>query len=92
MQRALFDLSPYHRLAHQRAYPPTLLTTSLSDDRVHPAHALKVHARLTYLEQPVWLLAPEEGGHSGNATQEQLAEETALMVRFFETHLTSMAQ
>ncbi len=29
-----------------RNYPPALITTNLSDDRVHPAHALKFYAKL----------------------------------------------
>ena len=86
-QRALYDLSPYHRIAHQRTYPATLLTTSLSDDRVHPAHAFKTYARLQQLEQASWLYCPEDGGHTGNTTQEELADETAVIMTFFAKQL-----
>ena len=89
MQRALYDLSPYHRIAHQRTYPATLLTTSLSDDRVHPAHAFKTYARLQQLEQASWLYCPEDGGHTGNTTQEELADETAVIMTFFAKQLAN---
>ncbi|MFM8803161.1 MAG: prolyl oligopeptidase family serine peptidase, partial [Planctomycetia bacterium] len=38
--------SPYHNLDAAREYPPILITTSTRDDRVHPAHARKMTARL----------------------------------------------
>lgn len=87
IREALAELSPLHQLQENINYPSTLITTSLSDDRVHPAHAFKTHARLQDLGQDVWLFAPADGGHSGNSTQEQLAEETALVMSFFEQHL-----
>ena len=43
-KRWLGELSPYHNLSDDVPYPPALITTSLSDDRVHPAHALKFYA------------------------------------------------
>lgn len=88
VRATLAALSPYHNLQDNMTYPKTLLTTSFSDDRVHPAHALKTHARLQELQQAAWLLCPEDGGHSGNGTQDQLAEETALILRFFEQQLS----
>ncbi len=45
-KRLLGELSPYHNLSDGIDYPPALITTSLSDDRVHPAHALKFYAKL----------------------------------------------
>ncbi len=82
IQAALQALSPYHQLAQGSNYPPVLLTTSLSDDRVHPAHALKFYARLRALKQHAWLYAPAHGGHSGNGTQAQTADELATVLQF----------
>ena len=75
-------LSPYHNLHKNRHYPPALITTNLSDDRVHPAHALKFHARLRETGTPSRLYAPESGGHTGNASQEEVAAELAAVLSF----------
>ena len=75
--------SPYQNLSGSLNYPPALITTSLADDRVHPAHALKLHAKLR--QNPAaqsWLYAPENGGHTGNGTQEETAAELACVFSF----------
>lgn len=79
----LTELSPYHQLDSEQHYPPAFITTSLTDDRVHPAHALKFYAKLNK-QQPesAWLYAPETGGHTGNSTQESTAEELAAVLCF----------
>ncbi|MGZ8994242.1 MAG: prolyl oligopeptidase family serine peptidase, partial [Burkholderiaceae bacterium] len=38
--------SPYQNVRKQAIYPPTLFVTSTRDDRVHPAHARKMFARM----------------------------------------------
>ncbi|SSY70912.1 prolyl oligopeptidase family serine peptidase [Alysiella crassa] len=79
----LEKLSPYHQLSDSLNYPPALITTSLSDDRVHPAHALKFYAKLRDNPQvKSWLYAPNTGGHTGNATHEQTAHELATVFAF----------
>ncbi|MDO5058873.1 MAG: prolyl oligopeptidase family serine peptidase [Neisseria sp.] len=66
----------------EHRYPPALITTSLSDDRVHPAHALKFYAKLRGTSLQSWLYAPENGGHTGNGTQAETAAELACVLRF----------
>ncbi len=75
-------ISPYHALGQQPTYPPALITTNLSDDRVHPAHALKFFAKLQELQQPSHLYAPSTGGHTSSSTQMQLAHELATLLTF----------
>ncbi|MDO4998067.1 MAG: prolyl oligopeptidase family serine peptidase [Neisseria sp.] len=84
MREYLANLSPYHQLASDKQYPPALISTSLSDDRVHPAHALKFYAKLAQHSDKTWLYAPETGGHSGNSTQEQTAADLACVLRFLQ--------
>ncbi|MBF0804026.1 S9 family peptidase [Neisseria sp. 19428wB4_WF04] len=84
---ALAALSPYHRLSDGRTYPPALITTSLSDDRVHPAHALKFYAKLRRSSPRTWLYAPADGGHTGNTTQEATAAEFACILQFLNETL-----
>ncbi|MER6099006.1 prolyl oligopeptidase family serine peptidase [Streptomyces sp. NPDC001728] len=75
----LHDLSPYHRLAADRAYPPVLLMTSTRDDRVHPGHARKTAARLRELGHPVLFHENTGGGHAGAGDNEQAAHNSALV-------------
>jgi len=70
--------SPYHNLDAAREYPPILITTSTRDDRVHPAHARKMTARLRELEKPVLYYENIEGGHGGAADNRQRAFMDAL--------------
>ena len=44
--RALYAYSPLHNVRPDTAYPPILVTTGASDDRVVPAHAMKFVATL----------------------------------------------
>ena len=83
-REALAALSPYHHVGKQADYPPALITTSFSDDRVHPAHALKFYAKLRETSPKSWLYAPAGGGHTGNGTQAQTAAELACVLRFLQ--------
>jgi prolyl oligopeptidase len=64
-------------------YPKVLFTTSTRDDRVHPAHARKMVARM--LEQghkDVLYYENMEGGHGGAADNSQRAQLQALRFEF----------
>lgn len=88
MHDYLTQFSPYHCLNDNQSYPPALISTNLSDDRVHPAHALKFYARLRRTPHArVWLYAPDEGGHTNNSTQEQIAAELACVFCFLNKHI-----
>lgn len=84
----LRELSPYHRLAADRVYPPVLLMTSTRDDRVHPGHARKTAARLRELGHRVLLHENVGGGHAGAGDNEQTAHNEALLHTFLWRHLT----
>ncbi|MFF8275885.1 prolyl oligopeptidase family protein [Streptomyces lateritius] len=83
----LRDISPYHRLSADRAYPPVLLMTSTRDDRVHPGHARKTAARLRELGHEVLLYENTGGGHAGAGDNEQAAHNNALLHTFLWRHL-----
>ncbi|WP_405719731.1 prolyl oligopeptidase family protein [Streptomyces sp. NBC_00046] len=87
----LRELSPYHRITADRAYPPLLLTTSTRDDRVHPGHARKTAARLRELGHPVLFHENTGGGHAGASDNEQSAHNEALMHTFLWQHLAPEA-
>jgi prolyl oligopeptidase len=69
------------------AYPPLLLTTSTRDDRVHPAHARKMAARMHALgHERVWYWENTDGGH-GSADDLERAESDAAEFGFLWAHL-----
>ncbi|KAL7548433.1 hypothetical protein ACHAWF_011722 [Thalassiosira exigua] len=86
--------SPYHNIDEGREkYPPTLLTTSTRDDRVHPAHARKMVKKMWDLGEgkdwPVFYYENMEGGHGGAADSKQQAFMTSLSYDFMWRALTS---
>ncbi|HEY2766474.1 MAG TPA: prolyl oligopeptidase family serine peptidase [Pseudonocardiaceae bacterium] len=85
----LLRYSPYHQLCAGRRYPPTLVTTSTRDDRVHPGHARKLVARMREYGLPVTYYENIEGGHSGAADNKQAAFMSALAYEFLWRHLSS---
>ncbi len=76
------DFSPYHLVAEGKSYPPALITTNRTDDRVHPGHARKMAARLREAGAPVWLRETVAGGHSGAVDSATIAATTALGFSF----------
>ncbi|RDJ99981.1 prolyl oligopeptidase family serine peptidase [Paraburkholderia lacunae] len=89
--RVLSAYSPYHRVSAGIEYPPVLFTTSTADDRVHPAHARKMTARMQALgADKVWYRENTEGGHGGSDELEQ-AEHDAMVFEFLWRCLRSPA-
>jgi len=80
--------SPYHNVEKAQAHPPILITTSTRDDRVHPAHARKLTARLAEFGKQVVYYENIEGGHGGAADNKQRAFMEALGWTFLEQQLT----
>ncbi|MGH3879284.1 MAG: prolyl oligopeptidase family serine peptidase [Actinophytocola sp.] len=78
----LREYSPYQNVRSGRTYPPTLVLTSTRDDRVHPAHARKMVARMRELGHDVRYHENIEGGHGAAADNEQLAFKWALVFEF----------
>ena len=78
----LREFSPYHNVHSGQPYPPALFVTSTRDDRVHPAHARKMVARLREHGYDVRYYENVEGGHGGAADNKQLAFKWALVLEF----------
>ncbi|WP_296514743.1 prolyl oligopeptidase family serine peptidase [Rhodopseudomonas sp.] len=75
--------SPYHLATRDKTYPPILITTNRTDDRVHPGHARKMAARLQELGHQVWFNETVSGGHSGAVDNTDQARTQALGYAFF---------
>ncbi|MDE2296667.1 MAG: S9 family peptidase, partial [Burkholderiales bacterium] len=74
--------SPYQQLEPEARYPEVLFTTSTRDDRVHPAHARKMAARMLAQGHAVLYYENIEGGHGGAADNEQRAHVQALEMSY----------
>ena len=76
----LVAYSPYHTLKQGTKYPPTLVTTADTDDRVVPGHSFKFTAMLQHCQAgpaPVMTRIETRAGHgAGKPTAKQIAELT----------------
>ncbi|MGB7404081.1 MAG: prolyl oligopeptidase family serine peptidase [Pacificimonas sp.] len=79
--------SPYQNLSPDAEYPPVLFYTSTKDDRVHPAHARKMAAKMAAAGQPFYYYENTEGGHAGAANAEEEAYRAALVMMYAKTVL-----
>ena len=88
--KALLAYSPYHNLRNGTAYPPTLVTTADTDDRVVPGHSFKFAARIQEAQggsAPVMIRIETKAGHgAGKPTSKQI-EEIADQWAFLVKHL-----
>ncbi|MDP2561267.1 prolyl oligopeptidase family protein [Psychrobium sp. 1_MG-2023] len=74
--------SPFHNLDAETDYPKVFFTTSTKDDRVHPAHARKMVAKMQDLGHDVYYFENMEGGHAGAADNTQKAEMYSLIYSY----------
>ena len=79
--------SPYHNLKKGKKYPEVFFTTSTRDDRVHPAHARKMVAKMHDMGYPVLYYENTEGGHAGASTNEQRARMNAQIYTYLRMKL-----
>jgi prolyl oligopeptidase len=71
--------SPYHNLKPGVKYPPTLITTADTDDRVIPAHSFKFAAAMQADQAgdaPVLIRIEAAAGHGGGKPTRKQIEET----------------
>ncbi len=76
--RALYAYSPYHNIRPGVCYPPTLVTTADTDDRVIPGHSFKFAAALQAAqgcEHPILIRIETRAGHGGGTPTSKLIEE-----------------
>ncbi len=83
----LSKYSPYQNVKKSAKMPRVLFTTSTRDDRVHPAHARKMYARMKEQGHKVLYYENTEGGHAGAADNENTAKMLALEYTFLLNEL-----
>ncbi|HYK41612.1 MAG TPA: prolyl oligopeptidase family serine peptidase [Thermoanaerobaculia bacterium] len=74
--------SPYQLLRKDASYPTAFFWTNTKDDRVHPAHARKMVAKLEAQGHPVYYFENTEGGHGSGAVNKQTAQVNALQYAY----------
>lgn len=77
---SLVKYSPYHNLKPGTKYPPTMVITADTDDRVVPGHSFKFAAQLQYChkgEAPVLARIETRAGHGAGKPTAKLIEEVA---------------
>jgi prolyl oligopeptidase len=87
--RFLIEYSPLHNAA-SGTYPPTLITTGDTDDRVVPLHSYKFVAALQRAaggSGPVLLRVDKRAGHGLGKPTAMVIEEAADIFAFFLHHL-----
>ena len=87
---ALYAYSPYHNLSDGTEYPPTLVTTADTDDRVVPGHSFKFAARLQQAhdgDNPVLIRIETRAGHGSGKPTSMRIEEAADQWAFLAKHL-----
>jgi prolyl oligopeptidase len=76
--RFLYAYSPLHNVKAGISYPPTLITTADTDDRVVPAHARKFAAALQSADMgtnPILLRVEFQAGHGQGKPTAKMIEE-----------------
>jgi len=87
---ALYAYSPYHNLEDGIAYPPTMVTTADTDDRVVPGHSFKFAARLQEAHSgpnPVLIRIESKAGHGAGKPTSKIIEEVADQWAFLAKYL-----
>jgi prolyl oligopeptidase len=78
MRDYILTYSPYQNVKKDVRYPPVLFVTATSDDRVTPAHARKMAAKMEEQGHDVLFYENTDGGHAAAADHKQAAEMWAL--------------
>ena len=76
------EYSPYHNIDPDTEYPKAFFTTSTRDDRVHPAHARKMVARMREMGHELYYFENTVGGHAGASDFTQAARNEALIYSY----------
>ena len=91
---ALLAYSPYHNIKGGTAYPPVLITTADTDDRVVPGHSFKYAARMQEAQvgdAPVLIRIETRAGHGAGVPTEKViadyADRWAFLVRNLDMRL-----
>ena len=87
--RVLRTYSPYHNIKTGVSYPPVLVTTADTDDRVVPGHSFKYAAMLQAADPkgaPHLIRIETRAGHGSGKPTDKIMEESADVLAFLAYH------
>ena len=87
----LYKYSPLHNVKMNTVYPPTLVMTADTDDRVVPSQARKFAATLQAADggcNPIFIRIEKAAGHGMGKPTSKLIEERADLLTFLYVNLT----
>ncbi len=87
---ALMAYSPYHNVKPNTEYPPTMVVTADTDDRVVPMHSFKFGAALQHAQSgdaPILMRIETRAGHGAGTPTTKRIEETADLWAFLWKNL-----
>jgi len=87
----LYEYSPLHNVKMNTVYPPTIILTADTDDRVVPSHARKFAATLQAADagnNPILLRTEKSAGHGLGKPISKLIEERADLLTFLYVNLS----
>ncbi|MDQ3701308.1 MAG: prolyl oligopeptidase family serine peptidase, partial [Chloroflexota bacterium] len=97
--RFLYAYSPVHNVRSGTVYPPTLITSADTDDRVVSAHAKKLAAALQAAQSgpraadhPILLRVETKAGHGAGKPTAKLIEEQADLYTFLDATIVNGGQ
>jgi len=76
--QALLKYSPYHNIKPGTCYPPTMILTADTDDRVVPGHSFKFAAAMQHAQacdHPILIRIETRAGHGAGTPTTKLIEE-----------------
>jgi len=81
----MYEYSPLHNIKEGQTYPPTLILTADTDDRVVPSHSFKFAASLQKADSgknPILLRVETKAGHGGGKPTLKMIEENVDIYAF----------
>lgn len=88
----LYEYSPLHNIRFATVYPPILITTAKTDDRVVPMHSYKFAAsmqEISFGDNPILLRVDFGAGHGEGKSTNLLIDEEADIYTFIDTMLNN---
>ncbi len=87
LHAVLAAYSPVHNVREDASYPPTLILTADTDDRVVPGHSFKFAAALQAAGQFALLRVTSAAGHGAGKSRDQQQAEATDRLAFLAEHL-----
>ncbi len=83
MKQVILQYSPYQNVKKDQKYPKVFFSTATTHDRVTPAHARKMAAKMEAQGHDILFYENTNGGHGAAANLQELIRDQALIMTYF---------